>query len=130
MIAADTNVVVRLLVADDPVQTEKARALFEGEHVFIADTVLLETAWVLAYSYRFDANAIVHALRGLFGLSTVHLRDAAVVALALQWYAQGLDFADAFHLAQTVHCTRMVTFDHRFVSRSRRLSGPEVALLE
>lgn len=129
MIAVDTNVVVRLLVDDDPAQAELARSLFATEQVFIADTVLLETAWVLGYSYNLDTGTIAGALRRLFGLANVHLRDAAAVALALQWYADGLDFADAFHLAQTVHCRRMLTFDRRFVSRSGEISGPPVVLL-
>lgn len=129
MIAVDTNVVVRLLVEDDPAQARQARQLFQTEEIFIADTVILETAWVLGYSYGFDRTAIVGGLRRLFGLTNVFARDAAAVALALEWHAGGLDFADAFHLAQVGHCSRLVTFDRRFASRAQKVSGPEVALL-
>mgnify|MGYP001243186252 FL=1 len=129
MLAVDTNVVVRLLVADDPEQAQQARVLFAAEEVFIADTVVLETAWVLSYSYGFDAAAIVGALRRLCGLPTVHLRDAAAVALALEWHATGLDFADAFHLALSAHCSRLLTFDRRFVARASAVGGPRVALV-
>ena len=59
----------------------------------------------------------------------VHLRNAAEMALALEWYGHGLDFADALHLAQAAHCTRLVTFDRRFVARAERISGVRVALV-
>lgn len=129
MIAVDTNVVVRLLIEDDPDQARQARRVFAAEEVFVADTVVLETTWVLSYSYKLDSAAIVAGLRRLFGLPNVHLRDAAAVALALEWHEGGLDFADAFHLAQAAHCSRLVTFDRRFVARARDISGPEVVLV-
>lgn len=128
MIAVDTNVVVRLLVSDDPQQAARARSLFAAEQVFISDTVALETAWVLGYSYGLDDAGIAAGLRRLFGLDNVHLRDAAAMALALGWYEQGLDFAGALHLAQAAHCTRMATFDRRFAARGREISGMPVEL--
>jgi len=128
VIAVDTNVVVRLLVGDDPDQARQAQQVFATEEVFIADTVVLETAWVLAYSYKFDSATITAALQRLCGLPNVHLRDAAAVALTLEWHTAGVDFADAFHLAQAAHCSRLVTFDRRFVSRAAQITGTQVAL--
>ena len=128
MIAVDTNVIVRLLVGDDLEQAAQARLLFESEQIFIPDTVVLETAWVLAYSYGLDGEAIAAGLRRLFGLANVHLRDATKMALALEWRDNGLDFADALHLAQSTDCTRLVTFDRRFAARGREISGIKVAL--
>ena len=43
VIAIDTNVVVRFVVNDDREQAGRARALIDGEEVFVATTVLLET---------------------------------------------------------------------------------------
>jgi len=128
MIAVDTNVVVRFLIADDPAQAARARVLFAAEQIFIPDTVVLETAWVLGYSYKLDKATIAAGLRRLFGLGNVHLRDAAEMALALAWHEQGLDFADALHLAQSTHCTRLLTFDRRFAARSEEISGMRVEL--
>ncbi len=128
MIAVDTNVVVRLLVEDDLEQATRARQLFTSEQIFIPDTVILETAWVLSYSYGLDAATVAAGLRRLFGLANVHLRNPAEMALALEWHDRGLDFADALHLAQAAHCTRMVTFDRRFVARGREVGGVVVEL--
>ena len=130
MIAVDTNVVVRLLVGDDPEQAAQAQALFAAEQIFISDTVVLETAWVLDYSYGLDGATIVAALRRLFGLANVHLRDAAEMGLALEWRDLGLDFADALHLVQAARCTHLVTFDRRFAARAVAIGGPRVELLE
>ena len=47
MASIDTNVLVRFLTSDDPGQYAKARTLFEREAIFISDTVILETEWVL-----------------------------------------------------------------------------------
>ena len=130
MIAVDTNVVVRLLVLDDSDQSARARDLFAAEQIFIPDTVVLETAWVLAYSYELDKDAIAVGLRRLFGLPNVHLRDAAEMALALEWCGRGLDFADALHLVQSAHCARLLTFDRRFVACGAEISGVVVALVD
>ena len=54
MIAADTNVIVRLLTDDEPRQTAQARRLFETETIFLPKTVLLEAEWVLRRLYRLD----------------------------------------------------------------------------
>jgi predicted nucleic-acid-binding protein len=72
-VAADTNVVVRFLTGDDPEQYQKAHKLFEQEMVFLPNTVLLETAWVLRHGYDFDKNAIVRAFRQLLGLPNIQV---------------------------------------------------------
>jgi len=46
MVSADTNVIVRLLVGDDKIQSEKARRLFEQEEIFIATSVVLECEYL------------------------------------------------------------------------------------
>ena len=47
MVAIDTNIIVRLLTRDDESQYKKVLALFKKHDIFIADTVILETEWVL-----------------------------------------------------------------------------------
>jgi predicted nucleic acid-binding protein len=43
MIAIDTNVIVRLLIREDPVQYEASRKIFAVEEIYVADTVISET---------------------------------------------------------------------------------------
>ncbi len=44
----------------------------------------------------------------------------------LTWHESGLDFADAFHLAQSRQHTHLYTFDEKFVKRSQGLTACEV----
>jgi predicted nucleic-acid-binding protein len=122
VIAIDTNVIVRLLTHDDAAQYQASRRLFASEEVFIADTVILETEWVLRYAYDFEPSAICESLRKLCGLGNVRLSNAQLVAQALDWYESGLDFADAFHLALSQHHPVMKTFDDKFIKRAKKLT--------
>ena len=119
MTGIDTNVVVRFLVADDEDQHLRARAVLASRGCFVPDTVLLETVWVLASVYRFSNAQIEAALRRFLGLPNVHLADPPRIAQALQWFADGMDFADALHLASALEVETFLTFDRRFVARAK-----------
>ena len=118
MVSIDTNIIVRFLTHDDQVQYEKSRALFESHDIFIPDTVILETEWVLRYAYDFDAKSICGGLKKLFGLPNVQLSSPPMIGQALDWHAAGLDFADAFHLAQSQELESLYTFDKKFIKGS------------
>lgn len=129
MVAVDTNVLVRLLTRDDEGQFEKSVDFFREQTIFIPNTVVLETEWVLRYAYQFTPNQIIQGLQALFGLASVHLSNASLLDQALQWYGQGLDFADALHLASSQQCSHLWTFDKKFAKRSQGLSSCEVNVL-
>ncbi|NER23636.1 MAG: type II toxin-antitoxin system VapC family toxin [Symploca sp. SIO1B1] len=126
MIAVDTNVVVRLLTQDDELQFNKSLEIFTKQVVFIPDTVILETEWVLRFAYKFKPADICKGLRNIFGLSNVHLSNANLMAQVLQWHENGLDFADAFHLAQSQYCSEFFTFDNKFWKRAQGLTNCRV----
>ncbi|MGH9631798.1 MAG: type II toxin-antitoxin system VapC family toxin [Bryobacteraceae bacterium] len=119
MTAVDTNVLIRLLT-DDPAQEAAARSLFESGQVWIAKTVLLETAWVLRSLYGFEEIAIGSALTRLLGLRSVSVEDAPAVASALALIGEGIEFADALHLTSRPEGSAFVSFDKSFVKRATR----------
>jgi predicted nucleic-acid-binding protein len=119
VIAVDTDILVRYLVEDDPVRTDRAEAVLRSGAVLVPTTVLLETAWVLRSSYHFDRAAIVDGITKLLGLPGVQAEDSATVGQALGWYAQGLDFADALHLASSGPAEAFATFDRALRRRAR-----------
>ncbi len=121
MIALDTNVVVRLLVRDHEVQARAALALLESGPTWISKTVLLEVAWVLSFSYERTSSQIVAALQRLLDVRDVHVEGRTDVATALDWCRQGMDVADALHVAAAGHAKRFVTFDRSLVRRAERL---------
>ncbi len=122
MIAVDTNIVVRVLTRDDSEQAPRARALLEAGSAFVPKTVVLETEWVLRSLYRFDRAAIEDGLTRLLGLPGLEIEDRPAIARALEWYGQGLDFADALHLASSSRAESFVTFDRALRRRARRLA--------
>ncbi len=63
MAAADTNILVRLLVADHPAQLRAVqRCVAKSGPLYVSQVALVETIWVLAYTYRLarrDLGAVV-----------------------------------------------------------------------
>lgn len=123
MLAIDTNLIVRYLTRDHPTQAAAARALIDGEAVFVATTVLLETEWVLRSVYGFSGETCAAALSGFAGLPTVTLEDPVRTAAALAALLKGLDFADALHLSAAEGCEAFVTFDQRLVKAATKTSA-------
>lgn len=120
MVAVDTNVLVRLLTGDEPKQASAAQSLFASEPVWIAKTVLLETAWVLGSLYGFSEEAIRAALTKLLGLDNVRVEDESAIAAALALVAHGIEFADAMHLSSRPPDTVFISFDKIFVRRAKK----------
>lgn len=116
MIAVDTNVLARLIVADEPSQGKRAAELFaRTAQVLVAKTVVLETAWVLQSAYGFSRHDVAGALRRLAGLHNVVLEDAEQVAFALDLASGDVDFADALHVAACREAGTFYTFDRRLI---------------
>lgn len=129
MLAVDTNVLVRFLARDDRNQTARADRIFRENRIWVAKTVLLETEWVLRGSYAFNRQRITADFRGLLSLSTAQSEDEGAVTEALDWYAGGMDFADALHLASSGVATRFASFDRRLAASARRFKAADVLLL-
>lgn len=130
MIALDTNVVVRVLTADDPVQLDVARRVMQSGALFLSKTVLLETEWVLRYSYELGRTEIGDALLKLVRYRRMKVEDLPNVILALAWHAEGMDFADALHVSSSKAADRLATFDHELAVAAKALGCvPRVELL-
>jgi len=100
MTAIDTNLLVRIITNDDRTQAARAAAfLREQDRVYIPKTVLLELEWVLRSAYQTGRNAIVSALRDLTTVFNVEVEDETAAKQAIEWYENGVDFADALHVA-------------------------------
>jgi len=126
MIAVDTNLLVRLMTNDDPSEAKRALRVMEGDDILIPKTVLLETEWVLRHGYVIEREVIAQAFQSLLGLPNVKPEDQQAVTLALAWYEDGLDFADALHLASSAKADRFATFDRDFVKKASKLGSVEV----
>ncbi|HXN86807.1 MAG TPA: type II toxin-antitoxin system VapC family toxin [Candidatus Binataceae bacterium] len=115
-----------MLTGDEAQQTARARALFEREAVMLAKTVILESEWVLRRLYRFGAERIADAFTALIALPNLVCEDTDAVVSAVQWMRDGLDFADALHLASTRLVGRFATFDHKLAKRAAKIVDVEI----
>ena len=129
MLSVDTNVIVRYLVRDDLTQATRVDNLLLNNPVWVPKTVLVETECVLRGSYLLDRDRIAPLLRALAGIPNIHLEAEFDVSLALDWFAEGMDFADALHLASSSRATQFVTFDRRLAAKAAKLTPARVLLL-
>jgi predicted nucleic-acid-binding protein len=130
VIAVDTNVLVRIIVNDEPSQAARAATFLRTqERVFIAKTVLLELESVLRGAYRLNRGTIAGSLRRILKFPNVEAEDPTAVIAALRWYDQGLDFADSLHVASAGRDRQFATFDGVLRRRARRLGAVMVAEL-
>lgn len=129
MLAVDTNVIVRIVTNDDPEQAQRAVALFERERIFIAKTVLLEVEWVLRFSYHLPRGIIAPTLRKVVGLQQVEVENPDEIFIALNGYEQGLDFADALHLASSGRAEGFATFDQKMAKRASQFLAAKMVVV-
>jgi predicted nucleic-acid-binding protein len=131
VIALDTNVIIRIVTADDPRQLKVALEVFEADSLWVCKTVLLETEWVLRYSYNLAPESIREVFRKFLGYPRLQVEDRETVLRALLLFERGLDFADALHLASSGEADRFATFDRPLAKAARGLEdGPTVELLD
>lgn len=93
-LTADTNVLVRAIVADEPKQTRAAQAaLANAELVAIASATLCELVWVLERGYGVAYAEIAATIRTLVASATVET-DRPAIEAGLAMLEAGGDFAD------------------------------------
>ncbi|MBI3512955.1 MAG: type II toxin-antitoxin system VapC family toxin [Proteobacteria bacterium] len=119
MIGLDTNVLVRYLVQDEPIQSKQAARLIE--HSCTADApgwinlvVLCELVWVLTSGYGYTRDAIADVLAKLLQVTELLIEADDAVVSALQLYRSSkVDFADALIGIRNrqVGCEITATFD-------------------
>ncbi len=130
MIGLDSNILVRHITQDDPVNSPKASAFIErrltiDEPGYISIVSIAEIVWVLGRSYGFSATQIASAVQQILATETFVVEDEQDVSVALKAFKVGqADFSDALIEARCrrAGCTRTVTFDRK----AARLPGFEL----
>jgi predicted nucleic-acid-binding protein len=117
VIAADTNILVRAIVGDDPAQSASARRWMSAHQdggIFVDHIVLVELAWVLRARYAQPRAEIAKILELLLGTGGIVVPEEQLVRSALAAFTAGRgDFAD--HLIRERASARgfapLATFD-------------------
>jgi predicted nucleic-acid-binding protein len=120
MIALDTNVLVRFLTQDDPVQSRAATDLITGLTAeapgFVCREVMVELVWVLERAYGLDRAQVAAAIEGLLAATEIEVEAADDVGSALYRYRDdGFGFADLMIAAASrrAGAAVLVTFDRK-----------------
>ena len=118
MKALDTNVLVRLLVSDDPEQARRAAAYIERyctseTPCWLNRVVLCELVWVLDRAYGYGRIEIATALEALLRTAQFKTEESDIAWAALHAYRAGADFADVVIALtnQRSGCEATATFD-------------------
>ena len=130
MIGLDTNILVRHLVQDDPVQSPKAtefieQRLTERDPGFITTVVMAETAWVLERVYALADDEVAAAIERILQIEVLVVENESDIFTAMMAVREGRgSFADALIGAINAQagCSRTVTFDRKAL----RLPGFEL----
>lgn len=121
--AVDTNVLARALVDDGSEQGKRATEFVRNNQIFVSDTVLQETEWVLRSQLGLQRSQVKNLMSRLISLENVVFDNLTRTASAMSGYLAGLDFADAMHLLSAEKCDDLVSFDRDFAKRAAKLPG-------
>ena len=130
MIGLDTNILVRYLTQDDPIESAKAREiverrLTEEEPGFVTIVAMVETVWVLERAYGLRPHEIVGAVERMLQTDVLVVENEQEVFTAMIALKEGRgSFADAViaALGAKVGCSSTLTFD----GQALRLPGFEL----
>jgi predicted nucleic-acid-binding protein len=121
VIGLDTNILVRYLVQDDPVQSAIATNLIErrlsvDDQGFVTMVAVAETAWVLERTYGFSDAAIAAAIERMLQIDVLVVENELDVFTAMVELAEGRgSFADALigTCGARSGCSHTLTFDRK-----------------
>jgi hypothetical protein len=68
---------------------------------------------------RFLSDRLYEAFLKLCGLPNVTLSNPNRIRTALKWYSDGMDFADALHLAASQDCQIFYSFDQKMIRKAQ-----------
>ncbi len=121
MIGLDTNILVRYLAQDDPIQSPKATEVIERRLTaqntgYISVVVMVETVWVLDRAYSLRADEIAAAIERILQTDVFSVENEQEVFTAMIVFKDGRgSFADALiaELSAKAGCSFTLTFDHK-----------------
>lgn len=114
-VAFDTNVIVRLLAADDPTQLAAARrTLAEATEIILPIVALAEAMWVMRRAYRVPLSTLTPILKRFVADERVRC-DQSLVARGIAMMQRGGEFADAVIEAdgRRLDAETLATFDEQ-----------------
>ena len=117
-ITADTNVLARAILQDDPAQCRTARKLLkDASLIAVSLPSLCELVWILRQGAKLPKEDVATAIRALLDTANVSMNRPAVEA-GLALLEAGGDFADGImaHEGKWLGGETFVSFDKKAVT--------------
>jgi predicted nucleic-acid-binding protein len=124
VIALDTNILIRTIVRDDPQHVDLAVDMMANNVCYVTRSVVQEVVWVLTRIYRQSASQVAAVIDLLLDIQQIEVEDEFQIMQAVIWYRQGMDFADALHLATSLKANSLATFDKGFIKAASAIQTP------
>ena len=128
MIGLDTNILVRYLTQDHPLQSAAAVKVIESlsseSPGFLSLVVIAELVWVLQFSYRFKKHEIEHVVERLVRSQELIIERTEIVSQVLRKFrVSRATFADCLieRCGHAAECQYVLTFDKNAAAAGMRL---------
>lgn len=131
MIGLDTNILLRAVLDDDPVQSPSARSLLqsfgEDRRGFVNTQVLMEFFWVLQTRYKLPRPLIARTMRTLLEVEHLEFEALETIGRALAMFESRIaDFPNAVIALRNVEFGADTTFT---LDRHAAMAIPSMELL-
>lgn len=127
MTSLDTNVVLRFLLDDVPVHTQKATITIKKNRVYVTDVVVVEVIYVLEKVILLARKDIRKLITDFLGFANV-VHNPYFLLESIQLYEKhpSLSIVDCYAVAESnAYRNQLVTFDKRLASQG----GKHVSIL-
>ena len=91
--------------------------------LYVPTTVIVECEWVARGVMKIPKGRICEMMRGMLVMPEFEMESPTAVAIAVDAYAAGMDFADAIHVSGLEAGDRFLTFDQDLVRQAARHIG-------
>ena len=117
MVLIDTNIIVRILLNDNPLLFKRAKELIEKEEkLLVLDPIVFEVFYVLENNiYNTPKNEAILSVRRFLKQRKVVLENKELIELTLDKYNEtNISVPDAYLLARNIlNKDKVITFDHK-----------------
>ena len=117
MVLIDTNIIVRILLNDNPLLFKRAKELIEKEEkLLVLDPIVFEVFYVLENNiYNTPKNEAILSVRRFLKQRKVVLENKELIELTLDKYNQtNISVPDAYlHARYILNKDKVITFDHK-----------------
>lgn len=134
MIGSDTNILVRAVLDDHPIESNIAKKFLkkmsQEKKLFISSYAILEMVWVLKVKKR-SRKEIYESILDLLNSSGVIVGQREIISAAAERYIKGkADFGDYLILSEGefYHSTKVASFDKNFAKDSAQTHHPKMFL--